>query len=121
MSIYYNWQNIKDEYKNNKFKITTPTWNETFDLPDGSYTIVDIQDYFGGIVKKHETDITSTEESPILIYLNVIKNRTVFKIKTGYKSELLSNETMKLLGDGPITDQNKNGKNAPELEKVTSV
>ena len=37
---------IKSEYKNNKFKITVPTWDETFDLPDGSYTIADIQDYF---------------------------------------------------------------------------
>ena len=121
LSICYTWQNIKDEYKNNKFKITAPTWKETFDLPDGSYTIADIHDNFWRIVKKHEIDITSSEESPILIYPNVIKNRIVFKIKTGYNLELLTNEAIKLLGDGPIIDQNKNDKNVPELEKVTSV
>ena len=43
LSIYYTWKNIKTEYNNNKFKISTPTWNETFDLPDGSYSIDDYQ------------------------------------------------------------------------------
>ena len=51
LSIYYTWKNIKSEYKNNKFKISAPTWNETFDLPDGSYSIEDIQDYFEFIIK----------------------------------------------------------------------
>ena len=55
LSIYYTWKNIKSEYNNNKFKISAPTWNETFDLPDGSYSISDIQDYFEFIIKKHET------------------------------------------------------------------
>ena len=55
LSIYYTWKNIKSEYNNNKFKISAPTWNETFDLPDGSYSIADIQDYFEFIIKKHET------------------------------------------------------------------
>ena len=50
LSIYYTWKNIKSEYKNNKFKISAPTWNETFDLPDGSYSISDIQDYFELII-----------------------------------------------------------------------
>ena len=45
-SIYYTWKNIKDTYNNNKFKISAPTWNEEFKLPDGSYSISDIQDYF---------------------------------------------------------------------------
>ena len=53
LSIYYSWKNIKSEYNNNKFKISAPTWNETFDLPDGSYSISDIQDYFEFIMKKH--------------------------------------------------------------------
>ena len=53
LSIYYKWKNIKSEYNNNKFKISAPTWNETFDLPDGSYSIDDIQDYFEFIMKKH--------------------------------------------------------------------
>ena len=39
LSIYYTWKNTKSDYKNNKFKINAPTWNETFDLPDGSYSI----------------------------------------------------------------------------------
>ena len=72
------------------------------------------------IIKKHEI-ITTNEESPVLIYPNKIKNRIVFKIKTGYKLELLTNETIKFLGDGPIIDQNKNGVNVPELEEMHSV
>ena len=119
LSIHYTWQNVKDEYENNKFKLSGLTWNETFDLADGSYTIADIQDYFLWI-DGHETDVKSSEESPVLTYPDTIKNRIVFKIKTGYKLELLTNEAMALLGDGPITDQNKSGKNVPELEKVTS-
>ena len=46
LSIYYTWKNIKKSYKNNKFKISAPTWNEEFELPDGSYSVSDIQDYF---------------------------------------------------------------------------
>ena len=79
LSIYYTWQNVKSAYKNNKFKITGPTWDETFDLADGSYIISDIQDYFEFFIEKHET-ITTDEISPILIYPNKIKNRIVFKI-----------------------------------------
>ena len=55
LNIYYTWKNIKSEYKKNKFKISTPTWNKTFDLPDGSYSIEDTQDYFEFIIKKHKT------------------------------------------------------------------
>ena len=46
LSIYYTWKNITTSYKNNKFKISAPTWNEEFELPDGSYYVSDIQDYF---------------------------------------------------------------------------
>ena len=95
LSIYYIWKNIKSEYNNNKFKIFAPTWNEPFDLPDGSYSISDIQDFFEFIIKKYET---LTENPSIQIYPNKIKNRIIFKIKTGYKLELLTPETMKLLG-----------------------
>ena len=95
LSIYYTWNNIKSTYNNNKFKIFAPIWNDTFYLPDGSYSIADIQDYFEFIIKKHETLI---EDSPVEIYPNRINNRIFFKIKTGYKLELLSLETMKLLG-----------------------
>ena len=45
LSIYYAWKNTQKSYKNNKFKISTPTWNEEFELPDGSYSISDIRDY----------------------------------------------------------------------------
>ena len=85
LSIYYTWKNIKSEYNNNKFKISAPTWIDTFDLPGGSYSIADIQDYFKFIIKKHET---LTENPPVQIYPNKIKNRIAFKIKTGHKLEL---------------------------------
>ena len=95
LSIYYIQKNIKSEYSNNKFKTSGPTWNDTFDLPDIFFPIADIQDYFEFIIKKHET---LTENPPIQIYPNKIKKRIVFKIKTGYKLELLTPETIKLLG-----------------------
>ena len=95
LSIYYTWKNIKSEYNNNKFKISAPTWNDTFDLPDGSNSISDIEDYFEFIIKKHET---LTENRPIQIYPNKTKSRIVFKIKAGYKLELLTLKTMTLLG-----------------------
>ena len=119
LSIYYTWKNIKSEYNNNKFKISAPTWNDTFDLPDGSYSIDDIQDYFEFIIKKHET---LTENPPIQIYPNKIKNRIVFKIKTGYKLELLTPETMKLLGSTKKdVDSDKNSENVSKLESVEVV
>ena len=52
LSIYYTWRNIKSSYNNNKFKISTPTWNDKFELPDESYSISDIQDCFEYILKK---------------------------------------------------------------------
>ena len=119
LSIFYTWKNIKSEYNNNKFKISAPTWNDPFDLPHGSYSIDDIQDYFEFIVKKHEI---LTEDLPIEIYPNKIKNRIVFKIKTGYKLELLIPETMKLLGSTKkVVGKDKNGENIPKLEFVEVV
>ena len=119
LSIYYTWKNIKSIYKNNKFKISAPTWNEKFDVRDGSYNISKIQDYFEYINKKHET---IGENAPILIYANTINNRIVFKIKTGYKLELLSKETMKLLGSTKdIIDSDKSSENVPRLENVEVV
>ena len=113
LSIYYTWKSIKSEYNNNKFKISAPTWNDTFDLPDGSYFIDDIQDYFEFIIKKDET---LTEDLPIQTYSNKIKNRIVFKIKTGYKLELLTPETMRLLGIAKkVVDKDKNGENVAKL------
>ena len=104
LSIHYTWTNIKSEYNNNKFKISTQTWNDTFDLPDGSYSIADIQDYFKFIIKKHDT---LTENPPVQIYPNKIKNGIVFKVKTGYKLELLIPQTMKLLASGKKKDADK--------------
>ena len=80
LSICYTWKNGKSTYNNNKFTISAPTWNETFDLPDGSYNISEMQDYIEYIIKKHKT---ISENPPILIYANTIINRIVFKIKTG--------------------------------------
>ena len=57
LSIYYKWRNIKTSYNNNKLKISAPTWNDKFKLPDGSYLISDIQDYFEYILKKHGENI----------------------------------------------------------------
>ena len=119
LSIYYTWKNVKSTYNNNKFKISAPTWNETFDLPDGWYNIPEIQNYVEYIIKKQET---IGENAPILIYANTINNRIVFKIKTGYKLELLSKETMKLLGSTKGTiDADKNSENVPRLENVEVV
>ena len=119
LSIYYTWKNVKSIYKNNKFKILAPTWNETFDLPDGLYNIPAIQDHLEYIMKKHET---IADTAPILIYANNITNRIVFKIKTGYKLELLSKETMKLLGSTKDTiDADKNSENVPRLKNAEVV
>ena len=88
-------------------------------MPDGSYNIPKIQDYIEYIIKKHET---IGENAPILICANTINNRIVFKIKTGYKLELLSKVTMKLLGSTKDTiDSDKNSENVPRLENAEVV
>ena len=63
-------------YKNNKLKIIAPTWNVELELPDGSYSVSDIQDYIEYIIKKHETLSTN---APIHIHINRINNRLVLK------------------------------------------
>ena len=90
LSMYYTWKNIEKSYKNNKFKISAPTWNEEFELP--IYII--FQDYFEYILKKHGE---KTINPSARIYVNKIGNRITFKIKTGYYLEPLTPETMKLL------------------------
>ena len=105
-------ENIKSDYNNNRLKISAPTWNDTFDVPDGSYSIAALQNYFEYIIKKHET---ITDVSPVLIYVNEINNRIVFKIKLGYNLELLSKETMKLLGSTSNSiDKDKNSELLPK-------
>ena len=119
LSIYCSWKNIKSEYNNNKFKISALTWNDAFDLPGGSYSIADIQDYFEFIIKKHET---LTENPPVQIYPNKIKNRFVFKARTGYRLEFLTPETMKLLGSTKKgVEKDKDGQIAPRLQSVEVV
>ena len=99
LSIYYKWKNLKSSYNSNKFKITAPRWNDKFELPDGSYSVLDIQDYFEYLLKKHGENI---DNPSIKIYVNKIENRITFKIKNGYSLELLTSETMKLVGSTEI-------------------
>ena len=95
--------------------ITAPTWSEEFELPDESYSVSDIQDYFEFILKKHGE---SVDNPSIRMYINRIENRITFKIKNGYYLDLTP-ETMKLLGstESKIT-KDKNGENVPHLEVV---
>ena len=114
LSIYYTWKNVKKSYKKNKFKISAPTWNEEFELPDGSYSVSDIQVYFEYILKKHER---VADNPSIKIYLSKIENRITFKIKKGYYLELLTPETMKLRGSTTSKiNKDKYGENVHHLE-----
>ena len=118
ISAFITWKNIKISYSNNKFKISAPTWNDKFELPNVSYSVSDIQDYFEYILKKHGEDI---DKLSIQLYVNKIENRVTFKTKNGYSFELLTPEAMKLLGstENKIT-KDKNGENVPHLE-ITEV
>ena len=95
LSIAYIWENTKKSYKNNKFKILSPTWNEEFELSDRSYSVSDIKYYFEYILKKHGE---KTDNPSIKTYINKIEIRITFKIKTGHCLKFLTPETMKLLG-----------------------
>ena len=118
LSIYYTWKNIKSSCNNNKFKISAPTWNDKFELPDGSYSISNIQDYFEYILKNHGENIDKPSQQ---IYVNKIEKRVTFKIKDGYSLKLLTPETMKLLGSTKNkTTKDKNGENVQHLE-ITEV
>ena len=86
LSIYYTWKNIKNSYNNNKFKISAPTWNDRFDLSDGSYSVSDVQNYFKYILKQLGENVKNPS---IEIYINKIKDRITFKVKSGYTFELL--------------------------------
>ena len=78
LSIYFTWKTMKSSYNNNKFKISAPTWNDKSELPDGLYSVSDIQDYFQYIFKKHRD---SVDKLLVQIYVNKIENRVTFKIK----------------------------------------
>ena len=108
----------KSSYNNNKFKISAPTWDDEFELPDRSYSVSDIQDYFKYILKKHGEN---TNKPSVQIYVNKIENRITFKFKDGYSLELLTPETIKLLGSTKSKiSKDKNGENEPHLE-ITEV
>ena len=117
--IYYMWKNIKLEHNKNKFKIYVQTWNDEFNLPNGSYSVSDIQDYFENIIKNHET---VADNFSVNIYVNKTKNRILSKIKADYKLELLSPETIKLLGSkNKDVGQDIDGEDVPKLESVEVV
>ena len=78
LTIYYTWKNIKKSNKNNKFKISAPTWNEKLELPDGSYSISNIQYCFEYILKKHGE---KTVNPSVRIYMNKTENRITLKLK----------------------------------------
>ena len=108
LSIYYSWKNIKSSYNDNKFKMSTPTWNNKFELPDGLYSVSHIQVYVEYILKKHGDNI----DNPLKISVNKTENRTTFRIKNVCSLEILTPETMKLLAstENKIT-KDKNGEN----------
>ena len=107
----------KSSYNNNKSKISAP-WSDKFELPDGSYSASNVQNYFEYIFKKIGEAI---DKLSVKAYLNKIENRITFKIKNWHTLELLTPETMKLLGStqNKITKE-KNGENVPHLE-ITEV
>ena len=111
---WYTVQFIKSSCNNNKFKISAPTWNDKYELPDRSYSLSDVQDYFEYIFKNHGEDI---DKPSVQIYVNKIENWITFKSKDGYSLELLTPGTIKLLGStkNKIT-KDKNGENIPHLE-----
>ena len=78
LSIYYTWKNINSSYNNNKFKMFAPTWNDKFELPDGSYLVSDIQDYFEYILKQHGEN---TDKPSVQIYVNKLKLGLHLKLK----------------------------------------
>ena len=100
------WKNKEKQYKNNKLKIIVPARNDEFELLDGFVSAT--QDYIEYIIKKHETWTTIP---PIHLYINGINNRSVFKIKDGYKLELKWPETIKLfVSTKKLTDKTKDGR-----------
>ena len=105
------------QYKN-QFKISAPTWNDKFELRDGSCSVSNIQSYFEYILRNHGENI---DKPSAQIYVNKIENRITFKIKDGYSLELLTPETMALLESTKNKMTNdKKGENVPHLE-ITEV
>ena len=102
-----------------KLKIIAPTWNDESELPDGSYSLSDIQYYIEYISKKHER---ITAFPAIHVYIDRINNRLVFRIKNGYKLELQTPETMKLFSrTKKLIGKTKIAEKVPSLEVVEVV
>ena len=80
ISICCTWRNIKSPYNNNKFKISAPTWNDKIELPDGSYSVSNIQDYFEYNLENHGENI---DKPSVKIYVDKIENKITFEIKSG--------------------------------------
>ena len=112
LSIYYTYKNIKSAYSNNKLKFSAPTWNDSFDLPDGSYSIADMQDYFEFIIKKHET---YSENPPVQIHPNKIKeNRIQIRISISGNDEIIREHKKDV-------EHDKDGEDVSKLESVEVV
>ena len=95
-------------------RISAKLWHEEFELLDESYSVSDIQDYFEYIFKKHGK---VTNNPSIMIYVSKIENCITFKIKTEYYIDLLTPETVKLLGSTKINiTKYKKGEHVPHLE-----
>ena len=118
LSIYYTWKNIKSSHNNNKFRISAPTWNDEFELPDGLYSVSDNLDHFEFISEKQGEN---SDNPSVQMYVNKTEKRVTFKVKDVYSLELSTPETTKLLGstENEIT-KDKNGENVPNLE-ITDV
>ena len=86
-------------YKNNKFQISAPRWNDKFEIPKGSYSVLDIQDYLEYIIRKQEI---VTNNSPIRVFVSKYKNKTTFENNTRNYLELLMPKMMKLRGSTKI-------------------
>ena len=74
LSIYYTWKNVKSTYNNNKFKISAPTWNETFDLPDGSYNISESTSSIIDADKNSENVPRLKNVEVVLVHCNLVNN-----------------------------------------------
>ena len=89
-------EKYKKVIQNRKRKTSAWPWSEELQLPDGSYSVSDTQDYFDYIIKKHE----AVPDNPsITMYINKVGKINTFKIKTGYYLEILTPATMKVLGN----------------------
>ena len=118
LSIYYTWKNIQSSYHNNKFEILINLNTDKFELPAGSCSVSDLQDYFDYILKKHGENM---DNPSINIYVNKVENRITFKIKTEYYLKLLTAERMNSLEAlKKKISKVKIDENAPHLE-ITEV